>query len=454
MAVALAVTAPEAQGVAGFGDVAAGRFFTSPVQWMVDNDITTGTSPTCFSPDDAVTRGQAAAFLWRMEGFVEGEPLHRFDDVVAAWQQVPVSWMAANGITTGTSPTTYSPDETLTRGQMAALLHRAAGEPTAPETTFPDVTRPWQLQAVGWLQAEGITTGTSATTFSPEDPVTRGQFAAFAYRWKGSPSVDVETRSPPCRSSGGGKADAIASVDWVGCWRAEDAVAANGATPADGGTVVRVPNCATGPSGIGTLGAMSHPSAPPTYRHAGAGTNPSIEFTFAGNTLLQTNGGSPWPSDALVDGDRFGVTLAWIGMMSDVESHDVKYLVSGLSYDHEAPQLIIEGEGPNRFAAYGGGNGEARSSTGTVRDGTIHGVIVFLSPDGSSSSVEVDGADLRPGQDSAMREDVLGLTLGNSFARGFSTTDHQFVFLGLSEGRLSEAERATFWGYVDRLRAG
>jgi hypothetical protein len=190
--------APPAGAVAGFGDVDSDRFYTDAVQWMVDNDITTGTSPTCFSPDEPVTRGQAAAFLWRMEAFPAGAAPHPFDDVVAPWQQDPVSWMYAEGITTGTSPTTYSPDETLTRGQMAALLWRAAGEPPATPTTFPDVFKSWQILPVGWMEAEDITTGTSLTTFSPEDSVTRGQFATFAWRWKDEPPVVVDEYTPLC----------------------------------------------------------------------------------------------------------------------------------------------------------------------------------------------------------------------------------------------------------------
>ncbi len=137
---AVVSTAAPASGVGGFGDVEPGRFYTTAVQWMVDNDITTGTSRACFSPDDPVSRAQAAAFLWRMEGFPTGAPPHPFHDVVAPWQQAPVSWMAD----------------------------------------------------------EGITTGTSATTFSPDDPVTRGQFAAFSYRWKGEPATTVDDASPLC----------------------------------------------------------------------------------------------------------------------------------------------------------------------------------------------------------------------------------------------------------------
>ena len=192
--------APSAGAVAGFGDVDSGRFYTEAVQWMVDNEITTGTSPTCFSPDDPVTRGQAAAFLWRTEGFPAPGAPHPFGDVIAPWQQDPVSWMFNNDITTGTSPTTYSPDDTLTRGQMAALIWRAAGNPPAAPTTFPDVFKAWQIVPVGWMEVEDITTGTSPTTFSPEDPVTRGQFATFAWRWKGEPPVAVDPFTPLCGS--------------------------------------------------------------------------------------------------------------------------------------------------------------------------------------------------------------------------------------------------------------
>ena len=94
---------------------------------------------------------------------------------------------------------------------------------------------------------------------------------------------------------------------------------------------------------------------------------------------------------------------------------------------------------------------EARSTTGTVLDGSIHGVILHLSADGSASLVEVDGVDLVSGQDSRMESDVAGLTLGNIFSRNFSTTDHQFVFLGLREGPMSAAERSGFWEFVGGL---
>jgi hypothetical protein len=187
-----------AGAVAGFGDVDAGRFYTEAVQWMVDEDITTGTSPTCFSPEDLVTRGQAAAFIWRMEGRPGGSPPHGFVDVVADWQQDPVSWMKAMGVTTGTSATTYSPDRALTRGELAALLHRLVGSPPAGPSGFPDVVKDWQVVPVGWMLDNGITTGTSPTTFSPDEFVTRGQLAAFFYRYEGEPAVVVDPDTPVC----------------------------------------------------------------------------------------------------------------------------------------------------------------------------------------------------------------------------------------------------------------
>ncbi|MDG2027646.1 MAG: S-layer homology domain-containing protein [Acidimicrobiales bacterium] len=187
-----------ASGVAGFGDVGDSEFFTEAVQWMVDNDITTGTSPTCFSPADPVTRGQAAAFMWRMEG-EPSAPDHSFTDIVDSWQQDPVSWMAHNNITTGTSPTTYSPGDTLTRGQLAALLYRLAGNPTgAPDHPFTDIVAGWQQDAVSWMAAATpvITTGTSPTEFSPDNTVTRGQLAAFFHRYKSEPAVTVDPTHP------------------------------------------------------------------------------------------------------------------------------------------------------------------------------------------------------------------------------------------------------------------
>jgi hypothetical protein len=194
--VALLVPGP-AGAVAGFGDVESGRFYSEGVQWLADSGITTGTSPECFSPDAAVTRGQAAAFLWRMEGRPPS-PMHPFRDVEAVWQQDAISWMAAERVTTGTSSSTFSPDQVATRAQIAAFLHRLAGEPPAHSLPFVDLTADWQRAPVAWMAATGITTGTSPSTFSPDDPVTRGQLATFLHRYKGRPPVEIDPASPYC----------------------------------------------------------------------------------------------------------------------------------------------------------------------------------------------------------------------------------------------------------------
>ena len=128
LSLAMLSTVSPVASVAGFGDVEDGRYFTVPVQWMVGDGITNGTSPSCFSPSVSVSRGQAAAFLWRMEGHPAAEP-HPFSDVDKEWQQDPVSWLFAEGITTGTSATEFSPGDPVTRGQMATFLYRYQGSP-------------------------------------------------------------------------------------------------------------------------------------------------------------------------------------------------------------------------------------------------------------------------------------------------------------------------------------
>ena len=201
LAVAVLATGSPAAGVAGFSDVEDDSYFAEAVQWMIDNEITTGTSPNCFSPHSVLTRGQAAAFMWRMEGRPSAPP-HRFGDVLATYQQTPISWMASTGITVGTSATTFSPGRAVTRGEFAAMLYRLAGQPEVSDSPLPynDVTEGWQKAPVAWMLAESITTGTSETTFSPGRVVTRAQFAAFSYRYKGSPDVTLrsDTRNEQC----------------------------------------------------------------------------------------------------------------------------------------------------------------------------------------------------------------------------------------------------------------
>ena len=191
--VSVAAVMVASAAVAGFGDVPGGVFYTEAVQWMVDEGITAGTAPGCFSPDDPATRAEVAVFLHRLEGEPSGgaEP---FSDVAAgSFYANAVAWMFSNEITTGTSPTTFSPNRLVTRGEVATFLHRVAELPAGGSEPFVDVdASDFFSAAVAWMAGSGITTGTSPTTFSPERPVTRAEVATFLHRYVGSPAVDVD----------------------------------------------------------------------------------------------------------------------------------------------------------------------------------------------------------------------------------------------------------------------
>lgn len=156
-----------------------------PISWLVANGITTGTSPNTFHPNGLVTRAQAATFVWRLAGSPSpGADAPNFDDVRHdAYYRDAVRWMAESGITTGTSDTTFSPGATATRAELVTFLWRLVERPaTGDASQFTDLTASWQAGPVGWAAAVGVTTGTSATTFDPNRPVTRGQTAAMLKR--------------------------------------------------------------------------------------------------------------------------------------------------------------------------------------------------------------------------------------------------------------------------------
>lgn len=188
-----ATPAPAPQPAASmFDDVASGAFYADAVAWLADADITTGTGPSTFSPDDSVTRGQMAAFLERYAQ-IDGDPgEHGFGDVPAgAFYDGSVTFLVENDITTGTSPSTYSPDDVVTRAQMATFLWRFSNEPEViGATPFTDVPAgTFYSDAVAWLYGADITTGTTPTTYAPNDVVTRGQMATFLWRLAGEPEV-------------------------------------------------------------------------------------------------------------------------------------------------------------------------------------------------------------------------------------------------------------------------
>lgn len=170
-----------------FVDVPADAYYYDAVLWAVKEGITNGTSATTFSPDSPCTRAQMATFLWRAAG--SPEPVSKtciFTDVPAdAYYAKAVQWAYEQKITVGTSATTFSPDETCTRAQMATFLCRVAdGEPVSDSVIFNDVKADkYYAKSVQWAYEQKITVGTSATTFSPDDPCTRAQMVTFLYRY-------------------------------------------------------------------------------------------------------------------------------------------------------------------------------------------------------------------------------------------------------------------------------
>lgn len=163
-----------------------GSTFAADITWLAANELTTGCDPIRFCTDDLVTRGQAATFLWRLSGRPVATAEIDFTDVAAdAYYAEPVRWMVQNGITTGTSPQRFDPSSPLTREQFVTFLWRAAGRPVPPAPhTFDDVIPGGFAEAaIAWAANVGITTGTAPNLFSPTSPATRGQTAAFLHRY-------------------------------------------------------------------------------------------------------------------------------------------------------------------------------------------------------------------------------------------------------------------------------
>ena len=170
-----------------FVDVKESDYYYEPVLWAVKNGVTTGTSPTTFSPNDPCTRAQVVTFLHRSVGCPMPMPESPFSDVTGGeYYYDAVLWAAGSKITTGTTATTFSPHDPCTRAQVVTFLWRTCGEPapTSNNNPFTDVSASaYYYDAVLWAVEQGITTGTSATTFSPEETCIRGQIVTFLYRY-------------------------------------------------------------------------------------------------------------------------------------------------------------------------------------------------------------------------------------------------------------------------------
>ena len=170
-----------------FIDVPEGTFYYEPVLWAVDNGITNGTTPTTFSPNDNCMRAQVVTFLWRAAG--QPEPTRTenpFADVAEdAFYYKAVLWAVEKGITNGLDATHFGPLAYCNRAQVVTFLWRAQGspEPKGKDMPFTDVeTGAFYEKAVIWAVEKGITNGISATGFGISMICNRAQIVTFLYR--------------------------------------------------------------------------------------------------------------------------------------------------------------------------------------------------------------------------------------------------------------------------------
>lgn len=168
-----------------FVDVSADAYYNQAVQWAQEKGITDGISSDLFGPEQPCTRSQIVTFLWRAAGSPEpkGTAAGMTDVVPGSYYAKAVAWAVENSITTGTAEGTFSPDATCTRAQAVTFLARAQNAKATGKTAFSDVPADsYFADAVAWAQANGVTTGTSETTFSPDNDCTRAQIVTFLYR--------------------------------------------------------------------------------------------------------------------------------------------------------------------------------------------------------------------------------------------------------------------------------
>ena len=175
----------EKQAAPIFADVPADAYYAKAVEWAVKKGITNGKTDALFGSSDPCTRGQIVAFLWRAAGSPapKGAAKVPADVLPGSYCYDAVAWALENGITNGLADGTFGTNSTCTRGQSVTLLYRAMG--TAPTTvnSFTDVAAgDFYAEAVAWAVENGVTNGTTASTFSPNNGCTRAQIVMFLFR--------------------------------------------------------------------------------------------------------------------------------------------------------------------------------------------------------------------------------------------------------------------------------
>ena len=173
-------------GVMGFTDVASSDWFYKPVMWAVKHDVTGGIGNGKFGPQALCTRAQVVTFLWAANGKPDPQTAENpFADVADdAWYANAVLWAVENGITGGTSETTFSPDNICNRAEVVTFLYAAEGKPAVSGgAEFADVADDaWYANAVAWAAANDVTGGVAAGQFGPVQNCDRSQVVTFLYK--------------------------------------------------------------------------------------------------------------------------------------------------------------------------------------------------------------------------------------------------------------------------------
>ena len=172
------------EGETMFRDVPADAYYYEAVQWAVETGVTGGVGDDLFAPDAACTRAQIVTFLWRAAGSPEPQSKVDFTDVPAnAYYAKAVAWALENGITKGTSATTFSPDDPCTRAQAVTFLARALSAKAEGTADFLDVAESaYYCGAVAWAAENDVTSGVGGKRFAPDQTCTRAQIVTFLYR--------------------------------------------------------------------------------------------------------------------------------------------------------------------------------------------------------------------------------------------------------------------------------
>lgn len=167
-----------------FADVSAEEYYYEAVKWASENGVTGGIGENLFGANLPCTRAQIVTFLWRAAGSPEPKGMSGFVDVSAdAYYAKAVAWAVEQGIVSGTSATTFSPDAVCTRAQSVAFLYRAFGTRTDKAAGFSDVsTDAYYADAVAWAVENGVASGIGGGLFAPDQDCARGQIVAFLYR--------------------------------------------------------------------------------------------------------------------------------------------------------------------------------------------------------------------------------------------------------------------------------